>query len=267
MRVLWAFLRRDIQNEFSYRLSFLLQLLGIFPVVLMFFFLSRLFEGSLPGPLAAYGGRYFPFVLIGIAVQNYLAFALSSFASSMREAQLSGTLEAILVTPVRLPVFLLGSSLYAFFFSSMRIFLYLAVGAALCHAELAWHRLPLVMLVLLLSVTAFASLGILSASFIVLFKRGDPLNWLINVASWLLGGVYYPVSVLPEWLRDIAQLIPMTHTLEALRVLLLTPEAPGAIGGHLLVLGLWVLVGLPLSYGSFRYAFNRARVTGTLGHY
>jgi ABC-2 type transport system permease protein len=267
MRVLWAFLRRDLQNEITYRLSFVLQLLGIFPVVLMFSFLARLFEGALPGPLKAYGGQYFPFVLIGVAVQNYLSTALGSFSGSMREAQLSGTLEAILATPVRLPVFLLGSTLYAFFFNSLRIVLYLLVGTVLCDAPLAWQRLPLVVPVMLLTITAFSSLGIFSASFILLFKRGDPLNWLFNVSAWLLGGVYYPIGVLPEWLQTIANLIPMTHALEALRLLLLTDPSPAAILGHVQVLGIWVLVVLPLSYCCFRYAFKRARITGTIGHY
>jgi len=91
--VLWAFLWRDLLSEVSYKLSFLLQLLGIFPVVIMFFFLSRLVGNTISGPLAPYGGSYFPFVLIGISVQNYLTMSLSTFSSRLRESQLSGTLE------------------------------------------------------------------------------------------------------------------------------------------------------------------------------
>ena len=91
MNLIWAFLQRDIYREISYRLSFLLQLIGIFPAVLMFHFLSRLVDSGLAGPLDGYGGAYFPFVLIGIAVQNYLTQSLSAFSSSLREAQLSGT--------------------------------------------------------------------------------------------------------------------------------------------------------------------------------
>ena len=267
MKMLWAFLWRDILNETSYKLSFLLQLLSIFPVVLMFFFLSRLFGNVISGPLRPYGGDYFPFVLIGIAVQNYLTLSLSSFSGSLRESQLSGTLEAIQTTPVRLHTFLLGSTAYSFVLNSLRILLYLVIGAMLFKVGFDWVQLPTVMVVMILTIAAFSSLGIFSASFIILFKKGDPINWAFNVVSWLLGGVYYPISVLPEWLQKIALFIPMTHTLESMRLVLLDSRSLSSISDHLLALGLWAVIGLPLSFFCFRYALNRSRVKGTLGHY
>ena len=265
--ILWAFLRRDLLNELSYKLSFLLQLLGIFPVVLMFFFLSRLVGSTISGPLQPYGGSYFPFVLIGIAVQNYLTLSLSKFSGNLRESQLSGTLEAVLATPVSLPSFLIGSTVYSFVFNALRIFIYLAIGALLLHADFNWSRLPAALGVISLTIAAFSSLGIFSAGFIMLFKRGDPVNWGFNVISWLLGGVYYPVSILPLWLQKVASIIPMTHSLEALRLILLTEKGFSHIWNHLLVLGLWGAIGLPVSLFCFRYALNRARMQGTLGHY
>ena len=265
--ILWAFLRRDILNEVSYRLSFFLQLFGIFPVVLMFFFLSRLVGNTISGPLQPYGGHYFPFVLIGIAVQNYLTLSLSRFSGSLRESQLSGTLEAVLATPVRLPSFLVGSTAYSFVFNSLRIFIYLALGSLLFHVHFNWARLPAALGVISLTIAAFSSLGIFSAGFIILFKRGDPINWSFNVISWLLGGVYYPVNILPLWLQKVAYVIPMTHSLEALRLILLTNYGFSGLWDHLLVLGLWGVIGLPASLFCFRYALNRARMQGTLGHY
>ena len=267
LSILLAFLRRDILNEVSYKLSFFLQLFGIFPVVLMFFFLSRLVGNTISGPLQPYGGHYFPFVLIGIAVQNYLTLSLSRFSESLRESQLSGTLEAVLATPVRLPSFLVGSTAYSFVFNSLRIFIYLAAGSLLFDVHLNWVRLPAALGVICLTIAAFSSLGIFSAGFIILFKRGDPINWGFNVISWLLGGVYYPVNILPLWLQKVAYVIPMTHSLEALRLILLTDYRVSGLFDHLLVLGLWGAIGLPVSLLCFQYALNRARIQGTLGHY
>jgi len=264
---LWAFLRRDILNEISYKLSFFLQLVGIFPVVLMFFFLSRLVGSTISGPLQPYGGNYFPFVLIGIAVQNYLTLSLSRFSGSLRESQLSGTLEAVMATPVRLPSFLMGSTAYSFVFNALRILIYLAVGSLLFDVHFNWARLPAALGIICLTIAAFSSLGIFSASFIMLFKRGDPVNWGFNVISWLLGGVYYPVTILPLWLQKVAYLIPMTHALEALRFVLLTHRDLSSLTEHLLVLGLWGGIGLPASLLCFRWALNRARAEGALGHY
>lgn len=45
-------------------------------------------------------------------------------------------------------------------------------------------------------------------------KRGDPLGWALRVGSLMLSGVYYPVDVLPCWLRSVGQALPLTHSLE-----------------------------------------------------
>lgn len=267
MSLYFSFLVRDLRSEVSYRLSFILQIVGIFPIILMFFYLSKLFEEVVSAPLDPYGGDYFPFVIIGIAFQNYLTQALSSFSRSIRVSQMSGTLEAVLAAPVRLHEFLLGSTAYSFVFNSFRIFLYLGVCIFVFKAPFVGGQILLFFLVLGLTLMAFSSLGIFSASFILLFKKGDPINWGIGIASWLLGGVYYPVSILPVWMQKMALFIPMRHSLESFRVILLQGGGLGHLKLELLSLGLWVVVGLPLSVLCFKLALKRAKQKGTLGFY
>ena len=93
------------------------------------------------------------------------------------------------------------------------------------------------------------------------------MNWAFNVISWLIGGVYYPVSILPEWLQKIAEFIPMTHSLEALRQSLLAGRGISSISDQLAALFMWVVICLPLSIFSFMFAIKRARISGSLGHY
>lgn len=267
IRVLWGYLRRDLQQEMSYKLSFAMQLVGILPMLVLFILLSRFFGGAVAGQLAAYGGRYFPFVLIGLAVQTYLSQGLSTFSERLRDSQLTGTLEAQLVTPAPLPLHLAGMALYPFALCTVHVLIILAVGSLLGGVRFHWEQLPWVLLVLLVSGGAFACLGILSASYIVVFKRGDPVGFLVRLASWMLGGVYYPASVLPGWLRRVADAVPMTHCLEALRAILLRGEGGAGAARPVLYLIGWVLVGLPLSYLLFWAAVRLARSKGNLGLY
>ncbi len=267
IRTILAFIIRDLRREVSYRFSFFLQVLGFLPVVVMFFYLSQLVGQSISGPLKPYGGSYFPFALIGISVHNYLALAISSFTNSLRDSQLSGTLEAVMATPVGIHQFLIGSSGYCFCLNSLRVLIYLGFGSLVFSIHFHWTHLPAVLLVLLLTIAGFTGLGIFSAGFTLLFKRGDPVNWGINMSSWFLGGVYFPVSLLPGWAQKVAGVIPMTHTLESLRMILINGSRLGEILDHLLVLGLWALVGLPLSIICFHLSLRRTRVLGTMGHY
>ena len=265
--MLWALLLRDIRHEMSYKLSFLMQLAGSLHVFLIFLFLSRLFTGLPIRSLQNYGGSYFPFVLTGIAVQQYLYIALNTFSGQLREAQLVGTLEAVMVCPVPLPVYLLGSVFYAFILNTFHIVAFLLLGMLAGGLQVSWAQIPSLMLVLLLSAAAFSCIGILSASYCVLFKKGNPLAWLLTVSSSLLGGVYFPNIVLPPWLQSVSAWVPMTHCLEALRGILLQGKGLGGIASPLGILLLWSLGGIPLSCLCFGWAMRRARQTGSLGHY
>ena len=104
MRVLllfWEFVRRDAKIAMSYRFQFFVQAAGVLSVCFTFFFLALMMEKVQAGigSLQKYGGSYFGFVLVGIAFSTYLDAALRTFGTVIRQAQMTGTLEAMLLTP------------------------------------------------------------------------------------------------------------------------------------------------------------------------
>lgn len=267
MRMLWALLRRDLWNEASYKLSFLVQLAGNLHVILVFLFLARMLKGAPISSLARYGGAYFPYVLTGVAIQQYLYTALNTYSGQLREAQLVGSFEAVMVCPVPLPIYLLGSAFFAFILNTLHVFVYLGLGVLLGGFRFPPAHLPLLALVLLVSALAFSGLGIFAAAYCVLFKKGNPLAWLLTIVSSLLGGVYFPSAVLPPWLRAVAAWVPTTHCLEAMRGVLLEGKGLAGVAGPLGLLALWALVGVPLGCLGFAWAVRRGRRQGTLGTY
>lgn len=116
-----AFVWRDFINEASYKLSFLMQLFGILISTLTFFFISKLLGNIGVSYLRPYGGNYFSFVLIGIAFYSYLGVSMHSLSESIREGQMLGTLEALLVTQTEISTIILSSSLYSFIWASFRV--------------------------------------------------------------------------------------------------------------------------------------------------
>jgi ABC-2 type transport system permease protein len=128
-------------------------------------------------------------------------------------------------------------------------------------------NLPAVLLIFVLSVAAFSSIGILSATFTLVFKRGDPFLWLFASLSWLLGSVYYPLEVLPRFLRHAGQLLPITHALVGMRAALLRNASISELLPQIGVLGVFALAGLPLSLLAFHLGVRWSRTTGTLSHF
>jgi ABC-2 type transport system permease protein len=267
LRLAWAFLQRDLRSELSYRFAFALQLAGILFNVAVFYFLAQLLGEAAVPYLQPYGGDYFAFVLIGIAFVRYFGVGLSSFASSLRHAQTTGTLEAMLATPTNLSLIILSSAQWSYLITTLQVLVYLLVGVLFLGVDLGRGNYPAALLILLLTVFTFSSLGILAASFIMVLKRGDPITWVFSAVSALLGGVYYPIAVLPAWLRPLSNLLPITYALRGLRMALLQGASFRQLLPDVLALLAFSVVLLPLSLYAFRYAVRRARLEGSLTHY
>jgi len=262
-----AFVKRDFQNEISYRVSFLLQLFGIFINVSVFFFLSKLFGTAQMPQLAQYGGNYFAFVLIGIAFNYYLSVSLNSLSQSIREGQIMGTLEALLVTQTEIPTIIFSSSIYGFLFTTLRVIVFLIIGVLVFGLDLSRANYPGALVILLISIIAFSSFGILSASFVMVLKRGDPVASFFSGISWLLGGVYYPVSILPAWLKPFSYFLPITYSLDDMRLALIKGESFYHLLPSIFSLLLFTAILMPVSIYFFQYAIRLAKRDGSLTHY
>lgn len=266
--ILWAFLVRDFHTQISYRAAFALSFVGLFFRAFIFFFISR-FIGDVAAiglTDAGYQGDYFAFVLIGLAFNLYVGLGLTAFAEALREAQTTGTLEAMMMTPTPVSLMVVGSAGWSYAFTTLRVLVYLGLGVLL-GMDLSGASWGLAAVALLLALIAFASIGIIAASVIMVIKRGDPITALVANISALVGGVYYPIEVLPSWLQTVAQFVPLTHALRLMRLTLLNGAGWAEVQADFFALAAFALVLFPLSLLTFRYAVNKARRDGSLAQY
>lgn len=262
-----AFLKRDFLNASSYKLPFLLQLAGIFVTMVMFFYVSRLVGSGAGGILEQYGGDYFSFLLIGVAFTDYLLASVNSFAEEIRRGQLQGTLEALLITPMSIPGILFCSSLFNYVFTTLRLCVYFSFGLLFFDLKLNIMHVSALICIFLLTLISFWGIGMLSAALILIFKQGSPVKWLLGPASGLLGGIFYPVDVMPPWLQAVSQCIPVTHAVEAMRHIMIQGAGIKEVFPQVMVLSLFAMVLFPFGVWSFKLALAHAQKNGTLLHY
>jgi len=267
MREFWrtvvAFFVRDATHTLSYRLEFALQLVHIVFYITGLYFLSTII-GENP-ELAPYGG-YLPFAAIGVAVANYFQTGFDSFAKAIQREQMQGTLEALLMMPLRLPTIIVACCGWRFVWTTLTSIIYVMASVMLYDVEIQGSPL-LAFALLVLTTLVFISLGVISASFVMVFKRGDPVGMVLGRLSTLLGGVFYPVTAMPGWLQDLAYLLPITHGLDAIRGVLLQGSTLDDVWSKLVILVAFGCVLMPVGLLCFRAALRRARVEGTLLHY
>ncbi len=266
LRELWLFFRRDLSIARTYRTAFVFEAVEALFGVAMFFYVARFVESPQLQHALPHGESYFAFSLIGFVFLDYLNAAMDSFDRSLMEARDSGTLEHLLVTQTSLPVILAGSAIYPFAASTLRIAVYLAWGTVLFGFPLGAANWAAVVAVLIATLLAFSGMGILSASYLVLFKRGNPAKWFFLGLSSVAAGMLFPITVLPNWLQVVARLNPVTYALDAMRAALLGGAGFHAVWRPLLILLLFAAVLLPLSMAVFAWALRRTKTTGTLMH-
>lgn len=266
-RKMLAFIKRDFLISKSYKLMFILNWGGIVTTTLTFYFISKLFGNMLNPYMTGYGSEYFPFVIIGIAFSTYLYTSLSSFSDNLRTEQMTGTLEMLLLTPARIRELITGMSLWDFVFASSRVLGYLLIAVLFLGLDV--HRINIFgsVVVLIFTIVSFSALGIISASIIMLLKKGAPISWFISAFSSLFGGTYFPIEVLPAPLRCVSYLLPITYSLRSFRYTILKGYSVWDIRGDLSVLVAYSVILVPISILSFKAALRQAKINGSLSHY
>jgi ABC-2 type transport system permease protein len=121
--------------------------------------------------------------------------------------------------------------------------------------------------VFLLSILTFVSFGVLSAATVVWLKKGDPITWLLSGAGAILGGAYFPVQVMPPWIREISRLLPITYSLDALRLTMLRGYSLAMVAKPVSILAAMTAILFPASILLFAVAVRTARKEGTLNEY
>lgn len=261
---MWAFVKRDFIEETSYRLAFVLQVFGLLLSVSAFFFVTKMVDPKTPG---LDGIDPFPWMLLGISFQYYFSTALYAFASRIRDEQVLGTLEAMLVSPTPTSVVVFASATWDFVWGGVRVLLYLLIAKLVFGIPLRFDGLGALSIGVVLTLLSSAGIGILSASFILYFKRGDPINMVISGLTMFFGSVVFPVQQLPAVLQPVSQFLPITWSLRIVRGSLLKGQGFGDLSGDLLRLALLTAVLLPAGLALARIAIRKAKQEGSLVKY
>jgi ABC-2 type transport system permease protein len=262
-----AFVRRDWRIALSYRAVFVADLLGLATQVIVFFFIAKLVD---PGTLPQYGGTvpsYLAFVSVGIVVNLTAGVLLYQVADSLRTEQLTGTFEALLSTPTSGATLQLGSVAYTLIIVPIRAAILLGAIALLFGLDLQLSGVAPALALLLCFLPFTWGLGLVSAAFVVTFRRGGNATGIVVTLLGLISGAVFPIALLPGVLRTIAEWNPFAIAIEGVRDALIGGTGWGPAGLDMLRLVPLAAAGLALGVICFRLAVARERRRGTLGQY
>jgi ABC-2 type transport system permease protein len=258
-----ALVRRDYSIFSSYRFALPLDLLYGVINLLIYFFISRTFEGTSTADLGG-APSYFAFVTVGIVITLVIAAASAEVGWRLREEQLTGTLEALVTQPIRAWQIALGMAGWPFAFALTRAGIYLLVAATLLDVDVSHASWAGCALVLLAAGLALLGLGIALGALVVVFKRGNNIVAFVAVLLGFAGGAFFPLEVLPGWLEFIGKLMPTRFVFDGMRAALFV--GTGWVDDALVLLG-YSVIGLPVALWAFARGLEYARRHGSLAEY
>jgi ABC-2 type transport system permease protein len=267
LRKLPAFLRRDFLTAWSYRVTFVSDVLGLVLQTVTFYFVGLMVDDSV---LPFYGGvraSYLEFAVVGIALSMFIALGLSRVARAVRSEQLMGTLESVLMTPTSPATVQLGSVVYDLIYVPIRTGLFIVAAAALFGLDFDLGGLGAAAVVLVAFIPFVWGLGIVTAG-AALTVRGSAagVGFGVSVLT-LVSGAYFPIDLFPGWVQAFAEVNPLAITIEGMREALLGGAGWSSVGSDVVKLLPMSLASLLVGLLVFRLALKRERRVGTLGHY
>lgn len=217
----------------------------LFPV-LLFLLLATVYEGTYRGrPLV----DYLVAALIGYGVANTTFGGLAIILVVRRE---QGILKRIRSTPLPAGTYLtaaLGSILVVFALQSGTILL---LGRLVYGARLPPDWLSL-LLALLLGAVTFAAMGLGAAALIRSQEGASAVVNVIVLPMTFLAGGFGPTREYPEFLQQIADVLPLTYFVDVVTGIFLDGEALWEKPGAIAVLALWGVGGAVVAARRFSW--------------
>ena len=185
------------------------------------------------------------FLVPGLLAMNSMNISFNSIISVHAERVYHKSLEEYLIAPIRPDAFVIGKVAGAV----VRGLISSAIIVVLSYLFGAHFTItPLFLLVLTLNCMIFAEIGFLAAMYISTYEEMSQVNLYVLLPMSFLCGTFFATAALPDVVRWIVEVLPLTHTSHLLRSL------GGA--GDFSMLSLAVVIGyavLGIAVGTWKF--------------
>lgn len=253
--------RRDATIQLSYRGSLVSANVGIVFTLATFYFVSKLVHVA---PFTS-PGQYFAYAVVGIVVFGLVRSSLT-VPAGVRQELVAGTYERLVLSPFGGTAATVSLMIFPILYALVIAFLQLIVAVVLFGLHLRWGTAALALPLGIVGALAFAPFALLFAAVTLAFKQAPGQSAALAVIS-LASGMYFPVALLPWWLRWISQVQPFTPTVALLRHVLIgfpLGESPTVVAAKI---GGFIIIGIPISVRLISLAGWYGRRRGTVIEY
>ncbi len=259
LRKFSAFLEKDIKIALTYKFNLFLQFVwfSFISIIIFYAFIDNSIDT---------GANYFH-VFVSLACMDFMFSSLNVFSKEVRIAQTTGTFEGILLTNTSPLTIIFSSYARTFLRSIIRAMVYFLVCKLFFFNSLGFYDILFLLIFLVFFSIPFMAIGLISASFIIVFKMGDITNFIISIFSIFFSGIFFSIESLPAFYQNFANINPINAYLEFSKCLMQENFVCINSLSYLKTILFEVIFLFPLGLFLINYAFFLSKKNGSLSQY
>ncbi|MGI2335994.1 MAG: ABC transporter permease [Dehalogenimonas sp.] len=198
------------------------------------------------------GLRAIDYLLPGIIVMALMVTGIMYTAQGFVEERAKGIYRRVSLTPVSKITILAAQLLNRYLLVLAQTVLLLLAGMVVFSVSIAGNW-ALFFLILSLGALCFLSIGFALTGIIRTPSSANAITMIAFFFLMFMGGIFFPVEIMPEALGYVANVLPSTHLNDAMRVVAIEAGGVGDIGVNAAVVVAWTVGAFALAWKTFRW--------------
>lgn len=199
---------------------------------------------------SAEGLRYVDFLVPGIIAMTIMQLGIFGTAFAIVDAKQKGVLKRVMATPVKPWQYVTGNMVARLILSFSQSAILVAVARVVFDVQ--FHHWGWLVLLVILGNVTFLSLGLFISGVAKTVETVPVLGNLVVFPMMLLGGIFFPTTGLPGWLKVVVDQLPIAVLADLMRKTVTFGKTFSEVWVQLLILVVWAVVASILANVFFK---------------
>jgi ABC-type uncharacterized transport system permease subunit len=253
--------QRDLALYLTYRMTFVMQCFSAIFGVTLFYYLSRLVSVGAFSP-----DRYFEYVLVGLVILQAVTGTLVMLPVGVRQELVAGTFEGLILSPFGAVPSVVSMTIFPFLRAVVMGLVIIIFAVTVFGVRPEWPTALLAIPVAGLGALAFTPFSMFFSAAVFAFKQA-PGTGLVLAAISLVAGLYFPATLLPDWIEWASSVQPFTPTVDLVRHVLVGTRLANPAWENVARLAGFAAVLMPVAIFVMRAALRFGQRRGTITEY
>ncbi|MCF6411421.1 ABC transporter permease [Pseudalkalibacillus salsuginis] len=196
--------------------------------------------------------RYIDFLVPGIVAMMIMNNNMNGVAGQISAWRERGILRRMQGTRLKASTFIAAQITARLLLNGTQALLVVLIADLIFNINVVGSWLTLIFFIAL-GTLAFMAIGFIIAGIAKNPESAGPIAGFASFPMLFLGGVFFPISNMPDWIQPIVKILPIAHLSSALRETMNLGTSILQLGTETLILGAWLIGGFALASYVFKW--------------